>query len=284
VDEMAGTGNQVVAASEQRRAEWAQRVESFARDAAPHTRPFAEALVSFVAPAVGARVLDVATGSGIAAVEAAKWVGPTGSVVATDFVPEWQPYVAAEAAAAGLTNVAFAAMPVEALALPDESFDAVLCQFGLMFVAERVHALREMRRVLRPGGTLGLVVWSVPEKVGLFRIPGIVGAALPPPEGEAPPSPMGLSAPGPIDSLVAEAGFREIVVERVTRTFELSSAEDEWRRWRADTSMPIARGLAALPEARQQELHAEAIAALESFRDGAVIRVPSEAILVKAER
>ncbi len=269
--------------SEQRRSEWTKRVDTFARDAAPRTRPFAEALVAMVAAPRGASVLDVATGSGIVAVEAAKLVGPTGTVLATDFVPEWEPYVSASAAEAGLANVTFATMPAEALDLPDASIDVVLCQFGLMFVAEPVQVLRELRRVLRTGGTLGIAVWSVPEKVGIFLVAGIVSAALPPPPAGGSPSPMGMSAPGLIEGLVAEAGFRDIVVERVTRSFEIINADDEWRSWSAGSS-PFAVGLAALPETEQEQIRAQAIAALEGFRDGAVMRIPSESILVRATR
>ena len=63
--------DQFAVARERRRAEWTERLDRFARKAAPQTRPFAEALVSIVQPPVGARVLDVATGTGLVAVEAA---------------------------------------------------------------------------------------------------------------------------------------------------------------------------------------------------------------------
>jgi SAM-dependent methyltransferase len=271
------------AMSEQRRAEWLDRMDGYARDATPKTRPFAEALVAMVAPPPGARVLDVATGSGSVAVEAGKRVGPGGSVLATDFMPEWEPYVARLAADEGLENIAFATMPAEALDLPDASFDAVLCQFGLMFVSDRVQALREMRRVLRPGGRLGVSVWSVPETVGIFLISRIVGSALPPPAGEPPPpSPMALGEPGLIEGLVAEAGFGEIVVERVTRFATVVDAEEEWRRWSDAAFNPAAQGLASLPQDEQDRLRDEAIAALEAFREGEVMQVPSEAIVVTA--
>ena len=138
--------------SERQREEWTARVESFARDAAPRTRPFAEALVELVPPPRDGRVLDVATGTGLVAVEAARLVGPGGAVLATDFIPDWEAHVAATSAEAGVINVGFAAMPAEALAFPDVAFDVVYCQFGLMFVPDPVGALREMRRVLRPTG------------------------------------------------------------------------------------------------------------------------------------
>jgi SAM-dependent methyltransferase len=277
-----GTG--VSTGSEQERAAWAERVEGYAREAAAKNRPFAEALVDMVSPRSGDRVLDVATGPGIVAVEAARRVGPQGSVLATDFIPDWEPYVTDAARAAGVTNVAFAVMPAEALDLPDQSQDVVLCQFGLMFVPDPLRALREMRRVLRRGGKLGIAVWSVPEKVGLFLVPRIIGAALPPPAGAPPPSPMSMGAPGLVEGLVEEAGYRDVVIERQTRWHEIANAEDEWRRWSEDTASPTARGLATLPKTKQQMLKSEAIAALEALRDGEVIRVPSEAILVMATR
>jgi len=274
--------SQVALQRERRRAEWTERVERYARDAAPQTRPFAEALVTHLPPPVGGRALDVATGTGLVAAEAAKRVGPDGSVLATDFLPAWKRFVHETATEAGVTNVTFAAMPAEALDLPDASFDVVYCQFGLMFVPEPVRALREMRRVLRPGGRLGVAVWSVPEKVGIFLIPRIVAPALPPISGEAPPSPMSMGAPGLIEELVAEAGFQDIVTDLVTISHEIDDPELAWRVWSEDTSTPAGAGLVSLSAGERQRLHDEVIAALESFRAGGSVLVPSEAIVVTA--
>src|SRR5688500_20358854 len=92
-------------ASQQQRAEWVARVEGFARDAAPRLRSFATALVDLVPPPRDGSVLDVATGTGIVAVEAARRVGPHGSVVATDFIAEWESHVRATAADAGAESI-----------------------------------------------------------------------------------------------------------------------------------------------------------------------------------
>jgi SAM-dependent methyltransferase len=281
---MNAADDQAALASDRRRAEWTERVERYARDASPRTAPFAVALVELLPPPVDAHVLDVATGTGLVAVEAARRVGPRGAVLATDFLPAWEPFVHATASAARVTNVTFASMPAETLALPDASFDVVYCQFGLMFVPEPLRALREMRRVLRPGGRIGVAVWSVPEKVGIFLIPRIVAPALPPTTGEAPPSPMIMGAPGLIEEMVAEAGFRDVVRHSVTISYEVADAENEWQRWRENFSMPDGGGLERLPTHVQQQLHDDVIAAFVSFRDSDTIRVPSEAILVTATR
>ncbi len=280
---MGAQNSEDAAVRERQRADWAARAESYARRAAAVNVPFAEALVTMVAPATGAQVLDVATGPGIVAVAAAKRVGPSGSVLATDLVPEWAPYVEEAATAAGVANVTFTPMPAEALSLSDAEFDVALCQFGLMFVASPVTALREMRRVLRPGGKLGVTVWSVPEKVGIFLLARIVMSALPPADGPA-CSPMGMGEPGLIEGLVREAGFRDIHSERLTRLYVVADPEEEWRRWSDDDSSPAARGLAGLSASERQRLRDEAIAALEAHRVGAEIRVPSEAIIVTALR
>jgi len=276
--------DQAALASARRRAEWTERVERYARDAAPRTSPFAEALVELLPPPVGARVLDVATGTGLVAVEAARRVGPRGAVLATDFLSAWEPFVRATASAGRVTNVTFASMPAEALTLPEASFDVAYCQFGLMFVPEPLRALREMRRVLRPGGRVGIAVWSVPEKVGLFLIPRIVAPSLPPTIGEPPPSPMSMGAPGLIEDLVAEAGFRDVVRHSVTISHDVADPELEWQQWRENFAMPDGGGLEHLPEHVQQRLHDDVIAAFKPFQDGDAVRVPSEAILVTASR
>jgi len=229
-------------------------------------------------------VLDVATGTGVVAVEAARCVGLHGTVLATDFLPAWEPYVDGTASAAGIANVTFASMPAEALALPDAAFDVAYCQFGLMFVPEPARALREMRRVLRPGGRIGIAVWSVPEKVGLFLIPRIVAPALPPATGEAPPSPMSMGAPGLIEEMVAEAGFRHVIRHSVTIFHDIADPEIEWQQWRENFVMPDGGGLERLPTHVQQQLHDDVISAFMAFQNGDTIRVPSEALLVTASR
>ena len=189
------------------------------------------------------------------------------------------------ASEAGVDNVSFAAMPAEALAFPDATFDAVFCQFGLMFMPNPLAALREMRRVLRPGSKLGVVVWSVPERVGLFLVPRLIGAALPPPEGEAAPTPTGMGEPGlsrrwwPTQVSDDIAGERQ--TGESTRLPMWMPSGDAGRKY---PSRPSTKGLATLPERERARLRDQAIAGLQAFRDGEAIRVPSEAILVTATR
>ena len=269
----------------QRQMDWARRAASFARDAAPRTRPFAAALVELAGVQAGDRVLDIATGSGVVAVEAALRVGPGGSVLATDLVPEWEPFIAETAQEAGVANVLFQATPSESLALPDASFDVALNQFGLMFADEPVVAMREMHRVLRPGGKAGIAVWSTLEKLGVFLLTRVVSGELPP----APPAPghtpWRLGEPGMIESLMADAGFQDVRVVPTTLAFEVSDPHREWANWRENVQGPVAQALQDLPEERQHQIEERALAALDALREeDGVIRVASEALLVTATR
>ncbi|HEY3107903.1 MAG TPA: methyltransferase domain-containing protein [Chloroflexota bacterium] len=269
---------------ESMRRSWGGRTAQYAAATAGNNDRYAAVLLELVGPRPGERVLDVATGPGVVAVPAALAVGPAGQVVATDLAPEWEEVVAGNAAKAGAANVAFRASSADALDLPDGSFDVALCQFGLMFVPEPVQALREMRRVLRDDGRLGAVVWSTADRVPLFSATGpLLQPYLPPPApSQELPTPLSLGAPGLIERLVAEAGFRDVRSERRTLDFVLPDPEE---RWRADVidGQPAAReAVAALSEAERRALHDRYVAALEPYRREGAIRLPCEAIFVTA--
>jgi ubiquinone/menaquinone biosynthesis C-methylase UbiE len=121
--------------------------------------PWARELLAFVPPSSGDVVLDVATGTGAVAHAAAPIVGPGGRVIASDFSPLMLAGVRLEA-----TDDRAAVEPLESpadlLALPDGAVDAVYCQQGLQFMADRRAVVTELLRVLRPGGALGVAVWS----------------------------------------------------------------------------------------------------------------------------
>ncbi len=118
------------------------------------------ALLTHLRPQPGERVLDVACGTGDLACGLAEAVGPAGEVVGVDLSQAMVDAAAARAAEACVANVRFERMDAQSLALPDAAFDVVTCCFGLMYLPDPELALAQMRRVLRPGGRLGLAVWG----------------------------------------------------------------------------------------------------------------------------
>jgi SAM-dependent methyltransferase len=269
---------------ESMRRSWATRGRAYAEGAALNSATFTGALLEMVPAQRGERVLDVATGPGVVAVAAARLVGPTGRVLATDLVPEWEPLVAEGAAAAGVDNVAFRAMDGGALDFPDGSFDVAYCQFGLMFVPQPVQALREMRRVLRPGGRLGVVVWSTEDKALCFAVLNrhLRGVVPPAPPGQELPTPLSLGEPGLVEGLVSSAGFGDVRVQRRTLDFVYPSAENLWRARVEDGPPNVQQAVSALSPPEKARLKEAVFASLAPYAREGAVRLPSEAVYVAA--
>ncbi len=260
---------------------WTARAAAYAEYAVPKNRPFARRLIELLAPNPGERVLDVATGPGVVAVEAARAMAGEGDVLATDIAPVWDSWVADAARHAGVENIAFATMPADALGLPDDWFDVVACQFGLMFVTEPSAALAEMKRVLKPGGRLGVAVWSTLDRVAHF-VPAVALRDLFPTDSATNErTPLSLSEPGLIERLVADAGFTDVHSERRTETFLLDDFEQEWQRRAGDPAFSAQIAASDDNRVRAREVVREA---LERFRVGDRWELPSEAIIVTAAK
>jgi SAM-dependent methyltransferase len=179
----------------------------------------------------GDRVLDVACGTGVLARAAAERATPGGSVVGLDPNPGMLA-IAAELAPA----VEWRQGAAESLPFPDASFDAVVSQFGLMFFSDRRTALREMLRVLRPGGRLAVAVWDsldhtpayAAEVALLERVAGRAAA-------DALRAPFVLGDRQVLTALFADAGMPGARIATVPGTAEFPSArtlvEADLRGW-----------------------------------------------------
>jgi SAM-dependent methyltransferase len=126
--------------------------------------PFADVLLDEVGVSPGLEVLDVACGPGTVARRVARRVGPEGRVTACDLSPAMLEVAAAKPAQDGAAPITFRQCPADELDVPDGAFDLVLCQQGLQFFPDRLGALAEMRRALKPGGRAGVAVWCAIEE------------------------------------------------------------------------------------------------------------------------
>jgi ubiquinone/menaquinone biosynthesis C-methylase UbiE len=135
------------------------------------TRPFAEDAIQLVRMPRHAQVLDVAAGTGTFAFAAAR---RGAEVLATDFSPAMIERLGNKCRALAMGNVRTAVMDGQALEIEDESFDVAGSLFGLMFFPDHDRGLRELLRVLRPGGQAVVAVWAAPKRVDLM---GLLGEA-----------------------------------------------------------------------------------------------------------
>jgi len=174
----------------------------------------------------GQRILDVAAGAGEPAVSAAERVGLGGYVLATDISEGIVALALQVARERGLQQMETRAMDGEKLDLPDASFDAVLCRLGLMYMPHPVTALREWRRVLKPGGRVAVAVFSAPDRNGWGAVPASIIRRLAQVPTPAPgqPGPFSLGGPGVLEGIFREAGFANPEIRAVPVPHRTTSA------------------------------------------------------------
>ena len=213
-----------------------------------------ERLVELAGIKEGDRVLDVATGIGEPALTAARRVGPGGRIVAADISPEMIDFARGRAAGEGLANVEFFEKDLEELRL-EESFDAALCRWGLMFLPEPAAGLANIYAALKGGGRFAAAVWSTPDKVPMASLPvNVICRELaldPPPPGG--PGIFSLADRGRLKELMESAGFREVVTAPEPVTFVYSS-QHEFVEMTKDLAAPIRNLVAKETEQRQAEV------------------------------
>lgn len=225
--------------------------------------PWAEELLDRVPLDEGARVLDVACGTGIVARVADRRLGRRGRVVGVDRSP-------------GLLAVAQAVEPSidwrvgDATRLPvaeGERFDAVTCSQGLQFFADRAAAVREMRRALAPGGRVGIAVWRSLEENGLLYEAGRIIERFAGPIHDVRHSFADAHALG---QLLAEAGFGEVCVEPVSRDTFWAMEPAEFARLNGSSVLSMCADVAAMPDADRATLLDAIVAASMPIVTGAV--------------
>ena len=170
----------------------------------------------------GLQVFEAAAGSGLVTFRAAAAVAPGGFVTATDISNEMTGLASEKAAELGIENVSFARMDVEAIAYEADRFDRALCALGLMYVPDPVNALRELHRVLRPGGRVSVAVWGDRRNCGWAEIFPIVDAQV---KSEVCPLFFGLGMQGALIRDVAAAGFVAVREFRISSALEYDDEE-----------------------------------------------------------
>lgn len=233
----------------------------------------------------GQRVLDIAAGAGEPAVSAAERVGPGGYVLATDIsegIVELARQVARER---GYDQVETRVMDGEQLELPDESFDAVLCRLGLMYMPHPVTALREWRRVLKPGGRVAVVVFSTPERNDWGALPAAIirrhAQLAPPAPGQ--PGPFSLGAPGALAGVFAQAGFAQPEVIAVPVPHAAASAA-EYVRVAQEAFGAFNAMLAELPAPARAAAWSEVEESLRRFESVDGFAAPGECLVGAATK
>lgn len=227
------------------------------------------------------RVLETAAGTGIVTAALAEWLAPDGTVIATDLNPAMLAHAGTKPALEGIEL-----RQADALALPfdADSFDAVVCQFGIMFFPDRIAGYREAARVLKPGGHFAFSVW---DSLAHNPVTRCTVEALAVRYPQNPPrflarTPHGHSDTGVICRELAAAGLEVLAVGTVTLPSPAPSADHaaiglcQGTPTRGEIEAIDPTGLSAATDVASAALRAE-------FGNGA-IEAPMQAVMIAARR
>jgi ubiquinone/menaquinone biosynthesis C-methylase UbiE len=214
--------------------------------------PLAEDLVRIAALSPGERVLDVACGTGVVTRLAGQRVGDSGSVAGLDVNPGM--LAVARSAASPKLAIDWYETSAEAIPLPDGAFDVALCQMGLQFIPNKLGALREMRRVLAPGGRL---VLNLPGPTpSLFAaMADALGKHISPQAASFVHIVFSLHDEQELRELMKGAGFHEVDVQTTRTTLTLPPAKEFL--WQYVSSTPLANLVAKASDESRAALEEE---------------------------
>ena len=245
-------------------------------------RCWAEHLVALAAPRPGERVLDVACGTGIVARTASSAVGAHGRVVGLD-LNEGMLAVARRVASALRPPIEWQQGDATALPFDDASFDMVFCQQGLQFVPDPSAAVREMRRMLAPGGRAAVLACRpIAHSPAYVTLSEVLERHLGPEAGAMMRSLFPSWTSGTLDALFAGAGFPNALVRIDVDPVRYASAEEFLRQ--ETSSAPFPKPVQALILEQRQSLVRDLESGLEDRRDGQGLVLPIETYLVLGRR
>jgi ubiquinone/menaquinone biosynthesis C-methylase UbiE len=235
----------------------------------------------------GGRVVDVGCGFGDTAIELAKRAGPGGYVLGIDCCEGFLAYGRRDAAAAGLTNVEFIEADVQSYPFAGD-FDLCFSRFGTQFFENPVAALRNMRKSLRPGGEMVMIVWRTIDDNPWLGVPkAVVREFLPPPGEDARtcgPGPFSMADAETVTKKLEIAGYRDIDFERIDAPVLVGNSPDDAVAFQMalGPAGEVVREAGDLARDRQPEIEAALKAALSPYETGEGVVMQSSSWKVSA--
>jgi len=230
----------------------------------------------------GKRVLDVACGTGIVARKAAALVGPVGRVAGLDANEGMLNVAGTCARKEGLAAVEWHHSDVSCMPFSPGEFDAVLCHQGLQFFPDKIAALKEMARVLVPGGRLALGVWGSTDRCPyVTAVSGVLETYLGTDSTALLRQASSLSDRNTLLGLVREAGFSDIHLRAETKLSRHPSLAELLPAY--FSIFPVAAEIAAMPKEEQARLFRDIATALAVYTENKGLAVPTENYIVTAQ-
>ncbi|MGE5207266.1 MAG: class I SAM-dependent methyltransferase [Chlamydiota bacterium] len=243
-----------------------------------------QAIVQLAAAQPGMQVLDLACGTGEPAISLASQVASHGRVAAIDINAELLEVARGRALQKNLGNVSFQRSDAHALPFRDASFDLVTSRFGVMFFEDIGGALREARRVLRPGGRIALLAWGPFEQPYFLSTVAVVlshvaGPMLQP----GAPNMFRFSQPGSLSKVLQEADFVHVEERTVTVPWSWPGTPEEVWQYFREVTAPFRPLFAGIPQEKARQVDADVMAAISRHYDGRQVNFTADVVLASAQ-
>lgn len=208
--------------------DWNEMAKTFDRWL-PYIQPVAEELLSLTDLSEGQEILDVAAGTGEPSLTIARRFKNKIKITGVDGAEAMVTAANKKAQLERLKSVTFLRMKAEALAFSAERFDRVISRFGVMLFDDPLRGVREMRRVLKPGGKMAIAVWGEFQDIrSIYFIWESIMKRLPQAERLPPPKMADLGAPGKLERLLNESGFKKSEIRPFKLSYRFDNFDSYW--------------------------------------------------------
>lgn len=255
---------------------WDKAAEYYEDSWKDQLKPAQDKLMQMTNLQPGEKVLETACGTGLVTFRAARAVEPGGEVIATDLSDAMIELAKSRAEEQEIENVSFHRMDAEQLDFDDENFDAAICGLGLMYVPDPVQSLREMNRVLIPGGRAAVAIWGERRNCGWAEIFPVVDKRV---ASDVCPLFFLQGTGDTLEHSFGEAGFEDIEIERFS--VSLNYPNSEMAVMAAFAGGPVALAYRKFDEQTKEEAHREYLESIAPYRNGAGYEIPGEFVVAK---
>ena len=233
-------------------------------------------LLEFADIKKGDRIIDIACGTGLVSFPAAEQTADRGFVMANDISDKMVETGTAIAKERKLSNISFQRMDAEELDVEDNSFDIALCALGLMYFPDPLKAIKEMYRLLKPGGHAVVAVWGRRKNCGWAEVFEIVDRRV---ASEVCPMFFNLGNEGTLQQYMKAGGFKNISMERINTVLDYNSGEEACGA--AFLGGPVALAYSKFSDDVKKEVYKEYIESIKSFKNADGFLVPGEFVVAK---
>ena len=227
----------------------------------------------------GETVLDTACGTGLVTFRAADLVASNGEVMGTDISDGMLEMATQAADRSNFSNTKFSRMDGEDLQLPENSYDAALCAMGILYYPDPLTGLKELYRVVKPGGRAVAAVWGERKNCGWAGVFQIVDNQV---ASEVCPLFFQLGGEKMLTKNFKEAGFSNVEEARLTTLLHYET--DEAACAAAFAGGPVALAYAKFTERVRNQVHSEYLESIRNCRNGNGYNIPGEFVIVKGKK